>query len=138
MLNTRTNRRDIGRIFGRGLAFPPRVGSNGQLVWSEGDPNVRESIQIILTTEPGERLRLPEFGAGLGQFLFEPNTTSTRQLIKDRIAKTLGAWEPRAQVETIQVDEDEINPYAALIVITYQLVATQTRERLSLTVQVQG
>lgn len=131
-------RQDLGRIFGRGMGFPPRVGADGRLVWSEGDPNVREAIQIILTTEPGERLRLPEFGAGLAQFLFEPNTTSTRHLIKDRIAKTLAVWEPRVQIETVEVDEDPADPYAARVVITYQLVATQARERLSLSVQVQG
>ncbi len=40
-------------LFGQGLGFPPRVGADGRLVWSGGEDNVRESIRIILLTEPG-------------------------------------------------------------------------------------
>ena len=42
------------------------------------------------------------------------------------------------QVETINIDEDPTDPFAARVIIIYQLVATQARERLSLRVQVQG
>jgi len=47
---------DQGRIFGRGMSFPPRVGADGRVAWSEGEVNVRESIRIILMTEPRERI----------------------------------------------------------------------------------
>ena len=57
---------DAGRLFGRGISFPPRVGPDGRVAWSEGEVNVREAIRIILMTEPRERLRLPEFGGGPG------------------------------------------------------------------------
>ena len=53
----------------KGMAFPPRVGADGRVAWSEGEANVREAMRVILMTEPGERLRLPEFGAGLARFL---------------------------------------------------------------------
>ena len=42
---------DAGRLFGRGISFPPRVGENGRMAWSEGDDNVREAIYIILMTQ---------------------------------------------------------------------------------------
>ena len=58
------------------MSFPPRVGPDGRVAWSEGEVNVREAIRIILMTEPRERLRLPEFGGGLSRFLFEPNTVT--------------------------------------------------------------
>jgi len=50
------SRVDIGRLFGRGISFPPRVGPDGRVAWSEGEVNVRESIRIILMTEQNERL----------------------------------------------------------------------------------
>jgi phage baseplate assembly protein W len=125
---------DVGQIFGRGISFPPRVGSDGRLAWSEGEVNVREAIRIILMTEQRERLRLPEFGGSLGLFLFEPNTVTTRQLIKDRIGKALARWEPRINVESIDVDPDPVDAQAVIATITYKLVATQVRERVSLTV----
>ena len=123
---------DPGEIFGRGIGFPPRIGPDGRLAWSEGEANVRESIRIILLTEPRERLRLPEFGGGLRRFLFEPNTPATRQLIRERIESTLARWEPRVQVESVTVDPDPSDPEAAVAAITYRLVATQGRERVSL------
>ena len=125
---------DTERLFGRSMSFPPRVGADGRIVWSGGETNVRESIHVILLTEQRERLRLPEFGGGLGRFLFEPNTVTTRHLIEDRIAKALAAWEPRIRVESVTVEADGSDPQAALATITYKLVATQARERVSVTV----
>jgi phage baseplate assembly protein W len=129
---------DAGRILGRSLAFPPRVGADGRVAWSEGERNIREAIEVVLRTSPRERLRLPSFGAGLERFLFEPNTVATRRQIQDRIAKALAAWEGRIVVQSIVVEADEADPEAARATITYRLVATQATERVSLSVAVAG
>jgi phage baseplate assembly protein W len=129
---------DAGQILGRGIAFPPRVGSDGRVSFSEGEPNIREGIEITLRTNQRERLRLPEFGAGLERFLFEPNTTATRRQIEDRIAKSLQAWEPRIVVQSIAVDEDPDDPQAAIATIDYRLIATQSSERVSVSVALAG
>jgi uncharacterized protein len=125
---------DSGRIYGRGISFPPRVGSDGRVVWSAGDVNVRESIQIILLTDQKERLMLREFGGSLGAFLFEPNTITTRHLIQERIIHALSDWEPRISVESVSVEPDPNDRQAAIATITYKLVATQVLERVSLNV----
>lgn len=127
-----------GEIYGRGIAFPPMVHADGRVAWSEGEANVRESIRIILMTEPGERVRLPEFGAGLGRFLFEPNTVTTRHLIQEAIGRALFDWEPRIEVESVDVQPDPQDAETAIATISYRLVATRLRERLSLTVSVAG
>lgn len=128
---------DAGRLFGRGIAFPPRV-VTGRLAWSEGEQNVREAIRIILMTDQRERIRLPQFGGTLHRFLFEPNTVVTRQRIQDQIAASLARWEPRIRVESIAVEPDAHDAQAAVATITYRLVATQSVERVSLTVPVTG
>ncbi len=125
---------DSGRILGRGISFPPRVGADGRMAWSEGEVNVREGVEVVLKTEVRERLRLPDFGAGLGRFLFEPNTTTTRREIEDRIVKALALWEPRISVESVDVEADASDSEAAIATIAYRLVATQAQERVSLTV----
>jgi len=125
---------DGGQLFGRGISFPPRVGNDGRVAWSEGEVNVREAIRIILMTEQRERLRLPEFGGSLGLFLFESNTVTTRQLIKERISKALARWEPRIKVQSVDVDPDLADVQAVIATITYKLVATQVREQVALTV----
>ena len=125
---------DKGRLFGRGISFPPRVGADGRVVWSEGEENVREAIRIILMTEQRERIRLPEFGGGLGRFLFEPNTVTTRRLIEDRISKALAEWEPRIRIEAIDIEPDPDDPQAAIATVQYKLVATQARATISVNV----
>lgn len=123
---------DAGKILGRGMSFPPRVGPDGRIAWSEGDANVRESIRVILLTNLRERVMLPEFGGGLAGYLFEPNTVATRHQIRERILRALERWEPRVDVESVTVDADPADADAAIATIVYKLVATQARERVSL------
>ena len=125
---------DVGIVLGRGISFPPRLNADGRMVWSEGEQNIREAIRVILLTEEQERINLPRFGGGLSQYLFEPNTVMTRHLIEDRVTTALATWEPRIRIESIDVVPDPDDPQAAIVTITYQLVATQARERVSLSV----
>jgi phage baseplate assembly protein W len=129
---------DAGQLFGRGMSFPPRVGPDGRVSWSVGEDNVREAIRVILLTEPKERLYLPDFGGGLGTFLFEPNTVATRARIAERIRDALVRWEPRVALDSVTVDADPSDPQAAVATITYRLVSTQARERVSLNVTLAG
>jgi len=114
------------------------VGADGRLAWSVGEANVRESIRLILLTEPGERLMRESFGCGLRRFLFEPNTLATRQLIQERIVRALERWEPRVRVDSVQVDANAADERMIEIGITYRLIATQVIERLTLTLQLEG
>jgi phage baseplate assembly protein W len=117
------------------MAFPPRVAPDGRIAWSEGETNIRESIQIILQTESGERLQMPAFGGGLRRFLFEPNTVATRHNIEERISRALAAWEPRISITDVTVDEDAQDRESAIATIEYKLVATQIKERVTLSIK---
>jgi phage baseplate assembly protein W len=125
---------NASQIYGRSISFPPRVGADGRVAWSVGEENIRESIRVILLTNLRERLRLAEFGGGLSQFLFEPNTVATRHQIEERIKRALAAWEPRISVDGVNVEADPNDVQAAIATITYKLVATQKRERVSVSV----
>jgi phage baseplate assembly protein W len=129
---------DGGKLFGRGIGFPPRVGADGRVAWSEGETNIREAIQIVLKTEERERLNLPQFGGGLRKFLFEPNTVTTRFQIQDRITKALELWEPRIAITSVQVEPDPSDTQAAIATIQYRLVATQVKESVTINVQLAG
>jgi uncharacterized protein len=120
------------------MSFPPRVGPDGRIAWSEGEENIRESIKIILMTEFRERLLSPDFGCGLAELLFEPNTVTTRHTITERITRALNLWEPRVNLEDVTVIRDEADARAAVATITYRLTATQARERLSVNVVLAG
>lgn len=123
-------------LYGKSLSFPPRVGPDGRLFWSSGEPNVRESICIILRTRPGERLLLPDFGCGLDAYLFEPNNIATLRRIQEAVKQALARWEPRIQLDDVRVARNPDDARAVDITISYTLVATRKQERVSLSVTV--
>ena len=130
--------RDGARLFGRGLSFPPRIGQEGRMVMSSGAENVRECIRVILLTDPGERLMLHDFGAGLRRFLAQPNEPSTHRLIEEAIRQSLGRWEPRVDVDDVIVERLADDPAGAVATIRYSLVATQVQEELRLRLSLGG
>jgi phage baseplate assembly protein W len=83
---------------GRGLRFPVRPGADGALAYVGGEEIIRQSIETILDTEPGERVMLPAFGCGLRRYLMEPNTAATRAAMQQDITAALTAWEPRIRL----------------------------------------
>jgi phage baseplate assembly protein W len=122
--------------FGKSLAFPPRVGSDGRMRWSEGETNIRESIRIILSTDKEERIALSDFGAGLMRFLFEPNNTATHARIAHAIVTALARWEPRIAVEDVDVAAHPDERTSAIATVSYRLVATGGLERTSVAVPI--
>lgn len=129
---------NAAQLYGKGMAFPPHVGADGRIAWSEGEVNIRQAVEIILKTEERERVNLPSFGGGLRRFLFEPNTVATRFQIQDRIQRALQQWEPRVTVNSVEVEEDPRDPQAAVATVHYQLVATRTASQVTVRVQLGG
>ena len=110
----------------------------GRLGYPTLDESVRQSIRIILQTRPGEQLMRPDFGAGLQDFLHEPNTLATRQRIRDAIADALARWEPRIIVDRIEVWEVDDRPSELRVEVAYRLQRTGAPQQLGLTMQLDG
>lgn len=93
---------------GRHLAFPFRIGSDGRTAAPLSDAeHVRDELLQLLLTAPGERLFLPEFGAGLRRLVFEPASDVLRGVVKARITNSLSRWlGQRLTVELIDVTFD--------------------------------
>lgn len=129
---------DEGKLFGRGINFPPKINSNGRWSWSSGSENIQQSIKIILQTELSERLMLPNFGSGLKKMLFQPNTVKTHSLIEEIIGNALTRWERRIKVTSVQVMADPKDANTAWISLRYKLIASQTNDQLQMRVQLKG
>ncbi|HJU03145.1 MAG TPA: GPW/gp25 family protein [Actinomycetes bacterium] len=103
---------------GRGPRFPLRPGPDGSIAFVGGEDIIRQSIETILDTEPGERVMLPTFGCGLRRYLMEPNTTATRAAMQQDISDALGRWEPRIRPTGVTVSPGE-DPALVWIEIAY-------------------
>lgn len=112
-------------FLGRGFAFPVKpVG--GRLRYASYEEDVEQAIQIILSTERGERPMLPEFGGGLRRFLFEPNAPATCRAIERVVRAALIDWEPRIDIDRVEVTPDEEQPNLLLIHVDYVVRATNS------------
>jgi phage baseplate assembly protein W len=115
-------------FLGVGWAFPVAVEAGRTSVAAYED-DVAQAIRIILGTDPGERVMRPDFGAGLGAFVFEPMTPSTLEALRQRVRDALVDWEPRIDVEAVTVTA---RPDAgqALIEMRYRVRATNALHNL--------
>lgn len=115
---------------GTGLGFPIRPDPiSGALPRVAGMERIRQSIEQILDTEPGERIMLPGFGCGLRRYLMEPNTLSTRTAMAKDIDSALSRWEPRIRLTDVSVSAGDV-PELAWVSITYQRLSDLRQDNL--------
>lgn len=108
-------------FLGRGFGFPFLPDDNGRLRLVEGEERVRQSIWIILSTAPAERLMRPGFGCGIHDLVFEPNTAALRGMVQIRVREALTRWEPRIDVLDVQVTSDGDEGNHLFIAVDYRL-----------------
>jgi phage baseplate assembly protein W len=122
------------------VGFPllPVPDEHGELHFTPLETSVRQSIEIILRTRPGEQLMRPEFGAGLEELVGEPNVLTTRRQIRDRVTDALARWEPRIDVERVDVVEADDAPTHVRVELIYRLRRTGLVQGLGLTLDLGG
>jgi Bacteriophage baseplate protein W len=103
---------------GTGPRAPLRPTAGGAMTYVSGAELVRQSIETILDTEPGERIMLPTFGCGLRRYLMEPNNVATRSAMQRDITDALTTWEQRIRLTGVTVEAGE-DPALVLIDIRY-------------------
>jgi uncharacterized protein len=91
-------------LLGRGWAFPLSSGETRRLALVGGDEKIRQSIWLILSTAPGERQMLPEFGCGIHDLVFEANTAALRAVLQAKVREALARWEPRIDLLDVRVE----------------------------------
>lgn len=121
------------------LSWPllPAPDGSGELHFPGLETSVRQLIQVILRTRPGEQLMRPDFGAGLENFLHEPNTIVTRRRVRDLVAASLEKWEPRILLDRIEVREVEEEPAQIRVELGYRIRRTGEPQQLGVTLELE-
>jgi phage baseplate assembly protein W len=113
----------LGDIIGTGWKFPIRVNAKGGLSWSNGADRVRDAVWIVLATASGERVMRPTFGAGVENYVFEPNSNVSRTRLASAIREGLTRWEPRISLVNIEVSQGD-EPSLVNVSINYTIRST--------------
>lgn len=95
-----------------------------------GEHDIRESLLILFSTVPGERVMLPDFGCDLHGNIFDGADNTTLTHIKSLIADAILFFEPRIKLEEIQLDTDQMPEGVLQIVLDYTVLATNSRSNM--------
>lgn len=117
-------------VLGVGWKYPLQRNQDGTITLSRYEDDVREAIWIILSTAPGERVMRPDFGCGIYDYVFAPNDTHTAGLVRFHVEDALTRWEPRIDLQEVQVQPDPRDPALLLISIEYTVRSTDSRFNL--------
>jgi len=116
----------------------PRPDENGQLNFPLLAESIRQNLQVILSTRPGEQLMRPGYGAGLVDFIGEPDTTTIRRRIYDRVMDGIGRWETRIDVHRVDVNALSGKTGQLRIEIAYRVRRTGEQHTLGVNVDLEA
>ena len=126
-MTTRLNNPDF-------MKFPLEISADGA-VTSTRRAHVREQIEQVLFTSPGERWFRPEFGVGVRALVFEPNNQALWEITKKRLLASLSdalASEVEPSSLDVEVDGEEEK---LLVTIAYRLATINHTDRLQFAVE---
>lgn len=107
------------------LDFPFSIDARGRSAEVFDDAQVRDLIEAVLFTSPGERVNRPDFGCGLSQLVFAPNSEALSAALNVTIQSALQQWLGELiEVQAIVVENDD-----ARLEVSVDYVVRRTRER---------
>ena len=118
-------------FLGRGWSFPPVFNKmEKEVEMLDAEDDVRSSIEIILSTEIGERVMLPGFGWKRDRWVFESLSTTAATAMQKEIETALLIYEPRININEIRLLPGEKDSGRVNVLIDYTVRNTNTRYNL--------
>lgn len=107
--------------------FPYHVDGRGRTAGTDADDHLRDLIEQVLFTAPGERVMRPDFGSGLLGLVFEPGgpelVAATQHLVQGALQQELG--------HLIAVESVDVSQQNGALSVSVGYVALRTQERAS-------
>jgi phage baseplate assembly protein W len=107
------------------IAFPYRFDARGRTAGTDDPDHIRDLIEQVLFTAPGERVNRPTFGSGLMRLVFSPNddelAAATQFLVQGALQEWLG--------DLIQVEDVRVETTDGTLLVSVHYTVRRTEER---------
>ncbi len=107
------------------INYPFFIDNRGRVASPEYDQHIRQMIEQVLFTFSGERVNRPDFGTGLQQLIFTPNSgelaAATQFLVQGALEQWLGDL---IELEAVEVENED-----SKLIVTIQYIVKHTQER---------
>ncbi len=110
------------------IDYPFHVGKKGTIAIADIDKHLRDGIEQVLFTNPGERVNLPEFGCGLRNFIFAGNSEVLRATVQFTVMQNLQRW----MGDVITVNQVTVENREETLYIEVIFTKKETQERVQL------
>ena len=100
--------------------------------------SIKQSILMILSMVPGERLMRPDYGCDLYKLVFSPNDETTAGLAIHYIKKAVARWEPRIDILSIDAAPAPNNQAILEIFMSYKIKNTQANDQIVYSFNLEG
>ncbi len=100
------NYNDNKKFMGKGIKFPFGIDpATNRIAMCSAEDDISEAIRIILRTNIGERVMLPDFGTSAGDFVFSDSREERLTALESSISDALEKWEPRITNVDVSVSQ---------------------------------
>lgn len=107
------------------IGYPFHIADNGRSAGSGDNEHIRQMIEQVLFTVPGERVNRPDFGTGLMQLVFSPNSPELAAATEFTVQGALQQW----LGEVIQVEGVKVESVEATLRVTVRYLERRNQER---------
>ena len=107
------------------IDYPFHVDSRGRTAQTTDDDHIRDLIEQVLFTSPGERVNRPDFGSGLQGIVFEPNGEAVAAALRARVEAALQRW----LADIIALEAVTTRSEDGVLEVTVQYVERVTAQR---------
>lgn len=115
-------------FLGRGWGFPPTFDKASKSVGMlEEEKDIESSLEILLSTRLGERIMQPNYGCNLDEMVFEAMNLTMLTYLKDLVENAILYYEPRIDLEGIEIDTSQELEGLLLIIIDFTVRTTNSR-----------
>lgn len=110
----------------------------GHIAMVEEEAAIRQSIIMLLTTSPGERVMRPKYGCPLHRLMFAPNDATTAGLAIHYVRQALMRFEPRVDIVYLDAHADQNQEASLIISLSYRTKATNRLSTLNFALNLNG
>lgn len=119
---------DNNTFLGHGWSFLPVLTDDG-VKMSAYEKDIEESLRILFSTSPGERVNRYDYGCPLRRYVFEPVNRDVTIRMRNDITRAVTLFEPRITLEDVSFEEQP-DEGLLLIQLTYTVIRTNSRNNM--------
>lgn len=118
-------------FLGKGWSFPPefRKGIEPTVVVTE-EKDIRQSLEILMRTNPGERVHRYDFGCGIRRFIHEDMTLTVQTQMQDVISRAVLMFEPRVTLNEVNLNLEQVYEGVIWVELDYTVRRTNSRTNM--------